>query len=173
MKLIESLTLIDTAIQADFPFNIRNFGLCYLQEKDGKTFPLQNVGNGQGQIVHWKDTDAIRTYHRVISSENETDSNSGFGKNMRRFTIYNMRLVGIGTRSILTSRNYEDTQEFCEEIKQLIPAFLAPGATSIVQDSEVNKLDVYNVEFSGNDHKSISLMGIAFWINYQIKLLNC
>jgi hypothetical protein len=173
MKLIESLTLIDTAIQADYPYSIRTFGLCYLQEKDGKTAPLQNLGGAQGKRVQWDDTDALRTYHRILSSNEITDPSAGFGKSPRKFTIFQMRLVGIGTRKLLTTQDYEQNQEVCQDIKDLIPVWLAPGCVATLTESEVNKLTVYESEFAGLDMKKLSLEGVAFWINYELKLINC
>jgi hypothetical protein len=173
MKLIESLTLIDSAIALQFPYDITKFGLCYLQEKDGKTFPLQNLGGGQGKRVQWDDTDPLRSYHRILSTSNDVDPSAGFGGNPRRFTNYEMRYVGIGTRALLTTNTYEDNQEICESIKQLIPTYLAPGSTVMVSSSEVIKLNVYESEFSGLDMKKLSLEGIAFYINYELKILNC
>jgi hypothetical protein len=42
-----------------------------------------------------------------------------------------------------------------------------------VTESEVNKLTVYESEFAGLDMKKLSLEGVAFWINYELKLINC
>ena len=97
---------INTAIKTvDFGDKITTWGLCFLQDKGGKTFPLLNVGDGQGRQIQFNDTYPLQTYHRILSSEKETDTDRGFGSKAYQERVYQMRLVGVGKRSKLTSAN--------------------------------------------------------------------
>ena len=77
------LTDINTQIKTvSFGGKITTRGLCYLQEKDGKTFPLENTNTKSGNKISWDDKYPLQTYHRIIGVEKESDVSQGFGKNV-------------------------------------------------------------------------------------------
>ena len=165
---------INTQIKTvSFGSSITTRGLCYLQDKDERIYPLENTGSGQGRKISWDDKYPLQTYHRIIELEKNNDNALGFGANSFRQRVYTMRLVGIGSRGKLTSANYEDNQEFANVIADALPAFLSSSEFLEVGDMEVIKQEVYDSEFSGVSLKKLSLEGLAFWIEYTLTVNIC
>jgi hypothetical protein len=166
---------INTQVKTvSFGSQITTWGLAYLQEKDEKTFPLVNQGNRNGHKISWDDKYPLQVYHRILKEEKENDPGRGFGAKSYAQRIYTMRLVGIGSRARLTSAGYEDNQEFCKAVSDALPSFIVAGEYLETGEHEVIKQKVYDEEFAGVDHqKKLSLEGIAFWIDYTIKLNVC
>jgi hypothetical protein len=169
------LTDINTNIKTvSFGGKITTWGLCYQQIKDEKTFPLLNTGSRNGQKISWDDKYPLQTYHRIIDVTKETDVTKGFGSKVFRQRVYKMRLVGVGNRQQLTSSGYEDNQEFAKTISDVLPSFLSNKEYLEVTDYEVIKNTVYEEEFNGVEkNKTLSLEGIAFWIDYTLKINIC
>ena len=168
------LTDINTQIKTvSFGSKITTWGLAYLQEKDEKTFPLVNEGNRNGHKVSLDDKYPLQTYHRILDVEKESDLSKGFGANAFRQRVYTMRLVGIGSRARITSAGYEDNQEIAKVISDALPSFLNTNEYLEVGDHEVIKQTVYDEEFAGVDQKKLSLEGIAFWIEYTLRINIC
>lgn len=169
------ITSINTDIKTvSFGDSITTRGLCYLQEKDGKTFPLENTGLRNGNKISWDDKYPLQTYHRILSTERENDASRGFGKYSFRQRIYEMRLVGIGSRARLTTNNYEDNQEFANAVADVLPEFISSQDSLEVGEIQVIKQEVYDEEFAGIDHQKVySLEGIAFWIDYTLRVTIC
>lgn len=166
---------INTQIKTvSFGDKITTWGLAYLQEKDEKTFPLVNQGSRNGHKISWDDKYPLQVYHRILDVEKETDLAKGFGANAHRQRVYTMRLVGVGSRASLTSAGYEDNQEFANAISDVLPSFINTNEYLEVADHEVIKQEVYDSEFAGVDHqKKYSLEGIAFWIDYSLRVYIC
>ena len=74
-------TIINTV---SFGSQITPRGLCYLQEKDEKLFPLENIGNGQGNKISWDDKYPLQIYHRILETSNDNDPDRGFGNKFPR-----------------------------------------------------------------------------------------
>ena len=166
---------INTQIKmVSFGGKITTRGLCYLQEKDGKTFPLENTNTRSGKKISWDDKYPLQTYHRILDVEKESDPTQGFGNKVSRTRVYNMRLVGIGSKTALSVANYEDNQEIAKAVGDVLPSFVTTTEYLEVEDYEVIKQEVYDSEFAGVDHqKMYSLEGIAFWIDYTLKIRIC
>jgi hypothetical protein len=169
------LTEINTDIKTvSFGSKITTWGLCYQQIKDDKTFPLLNQGAGQGRKIQWNDTYPLQTYHRILSNEKEVDPSRGFGGKPYQERVYQMRLVGVGTRAALTASSYEDNQEICKSISDTLPALLSGKEYIATSEHEVIKQNVFDEEFTGTiELKKLSLEGIAFWINYELRIKIC
>jgi hypothetical protein len=168
------LTDINTQIKTvAFGGKITTRGLCYQQIKDGKTFPLENYGNKNGLKISWDDKYPLQTYHRILDLTNESDLDGGFGAKAFGQRVYSMRLVGIGSKAKLSVAGYEDNQEICKTISDAIPAFINSNEYTEVGDHEVIKQNVYDEEFSGIEIKKLSLEGIAFWIDYTLRINIC
>ena len=57
------LTDINTQIKTvSFGAKITTRGLCYLQEKDEKTFPVENVNTRNANKISWDDKYPLQTY---------------------------------------------------------------------------------------------------------------
>lgn len=165
---------INTQIKTvSFGGKITTWNLAYSQEKDGKVFPLVNNGNRNGHKISWDDKYPLQTYHRIISSENETDTSLGFGSKPYRRREYQMRLVGIGSKLKLSAASYEDNQEICKAVSDALPSFLSGTEFVEVTGQEVIKQNVYDEEFKDTKMKHLSLEGIAFWIEYTLKIQVC
>lgn len=172
--LINIVRSIDTQIANSVSFTPTFYEICTLQEKDGKTFPLQNIGSGQGRKISWDDKYPMVLYHRVLDVEKLTDPNQGVGSKPYEFRLYTMRLVGIGTRKLLTVADYEDNDQFCNLISDSIPRFITAKTYCEVQEHQIDKLTVYETEFANQTtFKDKTLEGIAFWIEYTIKNKIC
>lgn len=170
MSLITVIDAIDSAL----PFNPTFHKICTLQTRDEKTFPMRNIGNGEGEQISWDDTYKLQIYHRILDVENESDPNQGIGNKPFEFRLYTMRLVGIGTRELLTVANYEDNDQICNTVSDAIPRFINARNYVQVIDHEVDKLAVYESEFNGaTEFNSKTLDGVAFWIEYTIKMKVC
>jgi len=169
------LTDINTQIKTvSFGAKITTRGLCYLQEKDGKTFPLENLNTKSGLKISWDDKYPLQTYHRILSVEKETDTTQGVGNKVSTRRVYNMRLVGIGSKASLSVSPYEDNQEIAKTVCDSLPNFITSSEYLEVEGMEVIKQTVYDSEWPGVDHqKKLSLEGIAFWVDYSLKIKIC
>lgn len=168
------LTDINTQIKTvSFGGKITTRGLCYLQEKDGKTFPLENTDTRNGNKISWDDKYPLQTYHRILGVEKESDLTQGFGNKVSRTRVYSMRLVGVGSKTPLSVAAYEDNQEIAKAIGDALPSFITTTEYLEVGDFEVIKQEVYDSEWAGVEIKKLSLEGVAFWIDYTLKINTC
>ena len=177
MSLHSKLVALNSSLQSSLSFGnqITFYELCDQTERDGKTFPIENQGNGQGKLVHWKDTYRLQIYHRLLDTAKDNDFALGFGNKAQGTTTYTLRLVGIGTRKLLTAAGYEDNVEFAESVADAIPNILFSGTATYLQvnDIEATKQLVYNEEYEGIDMKHLKLEGIAFYIDYELREKSC
>lgn len=165
---------INTQIKTvSFGSKITTRGLCYLQEKDDKTFPLENTNTRSGRKVSWDDKTPLQTYHRILSVEKESDTTQGFGNKLSNTRVYTMRLVGIGSKTALTSVNYEDNQEIAKQVEAALPRFITSTEYLETIEIQVIKQEVYDSEWAGVEIKKLSLEGTAFWIDYTLKIKIC
>jgi hypothetical protein len=165
---------INTQIKTvSFGAKITTRGLCYLQEKDGKTFPLENTNSKNGLKISWDDKYPLQTYHRILGTTKETDTTQGFGSNVSRKRIYAMRLVGIGSKDKLSVAPYEDNQEIAKAVENALPSFIQNTEYLEVESIETIKQEVYDSEWSDVPIKKLSLEGVAFWIDYVLKITIC
>lgn len=171
-SVIEDINIILKGVS--FGHKMTTWGLCYLQEKDGKTFPLLNKGRKNGAKISWDDKYPLQVYHRILDVDKKDDLRKGFGANVFIERTYTMRLVGIGSKLKLSSTEYEDNQEFAKVLSDALPSFVNNNEFINVISHEVIKQNVYDSEFSGvNRQKSLSLEGVAFWIDYELKTIIC
>ena len=185
MSLKTAIDSIDSTIANAVSFNPTFYGICTLQEKNEKTFPLQNKGQGQGAKISWNDKKTLQIYHRIIDLEKESDPSLGIGSKPYIFRTYSMRLVGLGTRELLTVADYEDNDQICNTISDSLPNFVTSLIYLEAGDHEVDKITVYESEFAGvtssrtkassgsDTFKDKTLDGVAFWIEYTLKFKIC
>lgn len=165
---------INTTIKTvSFGSKITTRGLCYLQVKDEKTFPIENKDTSNALKISWEDKYPLQIYHRILEVNKETDPAQGFGKNASRTRVYSMRLVGVGSKTALSAAGYEDNQEIAKAIADAIPAFISSKEYAEVTGMEVIKQEVYDSEWAGVEIKKLSLEGVAFWVDYELRLANC
>lgn len=171
------LTEINNSIKSGVSFgsSITAYNLCYHQEiPDRGTVPLLNQGNGQGKFIEWDDREPLRCYHRITDKiARETDPDKGIGRRPARYATYPMRVVFLGTRKDLTTAGYEDNESFARDVADAFPNFLSGKETAEVADIEVNKPVVYADEFPDVELEKLSLDGIAFYIDYELKAKLC
>lgn len=140
-----------------------------LQVKDGKTFPLVNNGNTIGFAISLDSKEALQTYHRVLSSETETDWTKGKGKFPYKMRTYTIRMVWLGATKRLQTRCYDSNDDVKNDVYNALPTILQQKEIIRTVSENVNKNEVMESEFSGNITKQLSLDVIAFWIDYEIK----
>ncbi len=165
---------INTTIKTvSFGSKITTRGLCYLQVKDEKTFPIENKDTRNALKISWDDKYPLQTYHRILELNKETDPSQGFGKNVSNTRVYTMRLVGIGSKTALSAAGYEDNQEIAKAVADAIPSFISSTEYTEVTSMEVIKQEVYDSEWAGVEIKKLSLEGVAFWVDYELKITHC
>ena len=165
---------INTTIKTvSFGSKITTRGLCYLQVKDERTFPIENINTRNALKISWDDKYPLQTYHRIIEVNKETDPAQGFGKNASRTRVYSMRLVGVGSKTALSVAGYEDNQEIAKAVADAIPSFISSTEYTEVASMEVIKQEVYDSEWAGVEIKKLSLEGVAFWVDYELKITHC
>jgi hypothetical protein len=140
-----------------------------LQEKDGKGFPLVNNGNGKGFAISPNSNDALLTYHRVLGSETDTDWTKGKGRYPYKMRTYTMRMVWIGSTKRLPVKCYDTNDDVKNDVYTALPTVLNNKEIIRTISENVNKIEVLDTEFSGNNTKQLTLDVVAFWIDYEIK----
>ena len=169
------LTELNIAIKTvSFGSQITAYNLCDQQTTEKGTFPLLNLGNGEGKQIHWDDTEPLRCYHRMTEQiEHETDPDKGIGARSSKITTYKLRAVFIGTRKALTSSLFEDNESFSREVADVFPTMLSNQEFIQVGEIQADKNTLYAEEFDGVSFSHLSLDGIAFAINYELKVKDC
>ena len=161
---------INTAIQLNLVYgdSVQFFRQAYLYEKDGKTRPLLNLGSKQGQYISYDHGYPLQIYHRAIGNSTDVDPAAGKGRFPYITRTYQMLLVGLGNTNKLTARGYEGNDDVANEVFAAMPiplpdGYLFPG------DINLDKHEIIETEFAGNDFKKLSLELVAFTIEYEIQ----
>lgn len=140
-----------------------------LQVKNDKTFPLVNNGNSRGFQISPDSTEALQCYHRVINSETDTDFTKGKGRHPYKMRTYTIRNVWIGTLKRLPSKVYESNDDVKNDVYKAFPTILNQKEIIRTVGESVDKNEIMNTEFAGNDMKNLALELILFSIDYEIK----
>lgn len=140
-----------------------------LQEKNDKTFPMVNNGNGRGFQISPDSKEALQCYHRIISSETDTDYTKGKGRHPYKTRTYVIRNVWIGTLNRLPSKVYESNDDVKNDVYAVFPTVLDNQEIIKTVAESVDKQEIFNTEFAGNDMKHLNLDVILFSIDYEIK----
>ena len=141
---------------------------CSLQEKDGRTFPIEKTGSGKANFVEIDSKKPLQIYHRVLNADHENNTSLGYGAKSHRVRNFNMILVCFGTLKYLNNPNHDATTDFCKHIIDAIPTGLDQGETVIIGNENVDMLEVMNTEFEGATLKNFSVVNIAFTVEYTI-----
>ena len=157
-------------LKLTFDKTIVKHGLATLQTKDDKTFPLINLGNGQGKKISPEDN--FQIYHRILDSETETDTNLGKGKFPYKNRIYQMRLVGIGGMRGITN-GYDINDKIKNQVYDQISTILSQGEVITPGDENIIRKDVFGDEFDGYNFEKLNMDLVAFYIDYEIKQRIC
>lgn len=140
-----------------------------LQVKNEKTFPIVNNGNSRGFAISPDSTEALQCYHRVISSETDTDFTKGKGRHPYKIRTYTIRNVWIGTLKRLPSKVYESNDDVKNDVYKAFPTILNQKEIIRTVGESVDKNEIMSTEFAGNDMKQLSLELILFSIDYEIR----
>ena len=141
---------------------------AYLQTKDGKTFPIVNLGKGNGTQISIDDY-ALQCYHRVIDSVTETDYEKGKGKYPYRVRVYTVRNVWLGNVHKLPAKVYESTDDVKNDVYNAFPTILTNKEIVKTVNENINKLEIVGEEFDGFDLGHLSLDYVVFFIEYEIR----
>ena len=172
-KLSEVLGDINAKIETNLvpAWQVTYFLLATQQEKDDKTFPLANTGQGNGVKISLDDKKPLQIYHRLLSQEQIIDQNQGKGSKPARFRVFTMRMVGLGWRTNLTTESYENNADLAIHVFEAMPNFL--GATEYLEviEEQTDKQVVIEEEFPGYEGqtKALNLEFVAFYADYIIK----
>lgn len=158
----------DIAGSLTYP-KVKYWNQADLQEKDDKTFPIVNNGNSRGFAISPNSTEALQCYHRVISSETETDYEKGKGRHPYKMRIYTIRNVWIGTLKRLPSKVYESNDDVKNDVYKAFPTILNKKEIIKTVGESVDKNEIMSTEFAGNDMKHLTLELILFSIDYEIR----
>ena len=145
------------------------YKLAYLQPKDDKTFPMVRKSTSEATQISPYDVRSAIFYHRII--EEVTETADAKGNSVAMFKIYNMRLVCLGTRRLLSSDPDEVNPDLAVEAEVILlgKRQLSDKSTLSVTGSNSDKIDIFETEFSGHDFNSRSLDITAYTIDYNIK----
>jgi len=145
---------------------------AHLQPYAEMIIPVILTGGGEGYKIWPDDANPLQIYHRLIDAENEESPTLGYGKNVFRFKIYNMRLVCFGTLRRLNDPNRNYNTEILQIVYNSFPKSLSEGEQIFIGNENANMLSVLGEEIQGADTKYLSVIHIAFSIEYQIKHRN-
>lgn len=145
------------------------YKIAYLQTKDDKTFPIVRRGQSEAYQISPRDVRAMVFYHRVISEADEP-TDQGKGSDVVNYTTYNMRLVGVGSRRLLSALNDEDNADLARTVKLLLNGKTLSDKSKVWPVSvNSDKISIFEEEWAGYDFKNLSLEITAFSIDYNIK----
>ena len=140
-----------------------------LQIRNDITFPIVNNGNSKGFAISPDSTEALQCYHRVLSSETETDYTKGKGKHPYKIRIYTIKNVWIGTLKRLPAKVYESNDDVKNDVYKVFPNILNQKEIIRTVGESVDKNEIMSTEFAGNDMKHLTLELILFSIDYEIR----
>ena len=158
----------DIAESLTYP-QVKYWNQADLQVKDEKTFPMVNNGNSRGFAISPDSTEALQCYHRVLSSETETDYTKGKGRFPYKMRTYTIRNVWIGTLRRLPAKVYESNDDVKNDVYKVFPTVLNEKEIIRTVSESVDKTEIFNSEFAGNEMKHLSLEMILFSIDYEIR----
>lgn len=171
-KLSDVLTDLNAKIDQNLvpAWQVTYFLLAIQQEKDGKTFPMLNIGGKEGQKISLDDKKPLQIYHRLIDQEVINDPAQGKGSKPARFRVFTMRMVGLGWRHLLTSESYENNADLAIHVFDAFPNFLNNTEYMEVIGEETDKQTVIDEEFPGYEGtRVLNLEYIAFYFDYTIR----
>jgi len=148
---------------------VKYYEQAFLQTKDELTFPMVNKGNLTGHQISLNDAYALQTYHRVLSSNTETDWSGGKGKYPYRFRVYEIRNVWLGNLKRLPKKPYHTIDDVKTEIYNALPVILTNKELIKTNEESANTLTVLEEEFAGHNWGNLTLDIIAFYIDYEIR----
>lgn len=172
-KLSEVLGDINAKIDTNLvpAWQVTYYLLATQQTKDGKTFPMLNIGHKEGQKISIEDKKPLQIYHRLLSQEQINDPEQGKGGKPARFRVFTMRMVGLGWRNLLTAESYENNSDLAIHVFEAMPNFL--GSTEYIEivAEETDKQTVIEEEFPGylDSVKVLNLEYVAFYADYTLK----
>ena len=168
-KLNTLLEDINSRIAQNLAYpKVKYFEQAFLQTKNDQTFPIINKGNSQGYQISINDS-ALQCYHRVIDSETETDFERGKGKYPYRIRTYTIRNVWLGNIRKLPAKMYENTDDVKNDVYNAFPVILTNKEIIRTTNENIDKLEIINEEFDGNQLDFLSLELVVFYIEYEIK----
>jgi len=172
------LSEINSDIKAALPYGaqVTFYGECVQIVKEEKTVPILNVGSGEGKIIEWDDGEPLRVYHRILDVvEEDKDNFAGFGANSSTVLDFPMRMVVIGTRSGLAKAqiNYEDNTEFVRDFSKAMTTFTSTKEIITKGEHQAVKPEVFAEEYPDVEQQHLNFVGVAFWINYEIRQRVC
>lgn len=168
-NLNELLEDINSRIGASLAYpKVKFWEQAFLQEKNEQTFPMINKGNGQGFQISIEDC-ALQSYHRVISSETETNYEGGKGRFPYRIRKYEIRNVWLGNIQRLPAKTYESTDDVKNDVYNAFPTILTSKEIIKTNTESVDKLAILGEEFEGVEFKHLSLDLVVFYIEYEIR----
>lgn len=168
-KLNTLLENINSRIAQNLAYpKVKYFEQAFLQTKNDQTFPIVNKGNSQGYQISINDS-ALQCYHRVIDSETETDFEGGKGKYPYRIRTYTIRNVWLGNIRKLPAKMYESTDDVKNDVYNAFPVILTNKEIIRTTNENIDKLEIINEEFDGNQLDFLSLELVVFYIEYEIK----
>lgn len=168
-KLNTLLEDINSQIATNLAYpKVKYFEQAFLQTKDEQTFPIINQGNGKGFQISINDF-ALQSYHRVISSETETDYAGGKGRFPYIIRTYTVRNVWLGNIRKLPAKVYENTDDVKNDVYNAFPTILTNKEIIKTTNENIDKLEIISEEFDGNNFGYLSLELVVFYIEYEIR----
>lgn len=137
--------------------------------KDDQRFPVILERDYKGQKISIDDRYYLTIYHRVVSDENETDANRGYGSKSYRERIYKMRMYCFGTLRYLNNPAWDYNVDIKQILFRTIPFALSQNERILPTSGSSDVLAVMNDEFEGAITKNLIVRHTACYIDYDIR----
>lgn len=168
---------IDENIKSLYP-DAKYWGLSRRENNDNEQSIFRYKGWGDNEYVGFDDTHAMNIYHRVLSSTESSDLNSGFGTQLLRKSVYNMRLVVFGNMRKINDTDKDVNYTIAPNVVAIIPNKINKsildllGVKSGIVQTTAKIFDrprVFGDEMTGVEYK-LHPETLLFAIDYTITL---
>lgn len=146
-KITDILPIINAAFATHYFKDIQFYGLAEIIEK--KEVKTACVYSGAGEYTPiLEDTKGLIVYHRLISFDNEEDTDGGFGRFPLTTETYKLLTVFFGNQNAIEKDCKDINHYLVLEFKKLLPRTLNLGVSNNVSVSGINydKIDLADSE---------------------------
>lgn len=177
-RLAYVLSQIDESLKGFYFKDIIFNGLASLVKKNEQTIPVYYKGSGDNKFVGFDDKHGMNIYYRLISESEDTDTESGFGRNVITGKTYLIKLICFGNQGKILDSNTDINYRIASEISRLIPRLLtkvqkvnieAQSGQISVTGIEHDKEAVFSIEMPDNDF-NLPSQSLLFSIDFNIAL---
>jgi hypothetical protein len=173
IKINDILEIVNDGLKTHYFKDINSYLVAELvtrEDIEGNeiTTPAIYVGDGNYQFIQ-DDTQGLIIYHRILSFDNEEDTELGFGRNSLNIENYQIKTVFYGQQPVI-EKDCEDINYYlAKEFKSLVPKRLN------VSGQHRTTITVSGIEYDKNivkDAEGLEFIpeSVLFSLNLNIKI---